>query len=268
MEKKYNMSSAFFMKMLCFVLKDCTYFTANDCIYKQLKGLPMGGIISPIVARIVIERLMSDVLKIIQPAWIYIYVDGTICAIKKDKINDFLIALNSYHESIKFTIEMEKEQSINFLNLTAIRQDDGSNITNWYPKPFASHRLLNFYSDHERTTISNTAIQLMRTTLELSDGIFFHKNQEIISTILRDNNWPETEIIRLINEHYTLMKPRPVPHKESDMTFSLPRSNDICHKIKKGIEMILPTDDLRLVHTVEHTHQSNIRTVQQHQSYL
>ena len=48
------------------------------------------------------------------------YVDDTICLIKITSINKVLDTLNSYHTNIKFTIEIEPENKISFLDVLLI----------------------------------------------------------------------------------------------------------------------------------------------------
>ena len=52
-----------------------------------------------------------------------IYVDDTICFIKLTSINKVLETLNSYHTNIKFTIEIESENKISFLDVLLIRSN-------------------------------------------------------------------------------------------------------------------------------------------------
>ena len=48
------------------------------------------------------------------------YVDDTICFIKLISVNKVLETLNSYHTNIKFTIEIESENKISFLDVLLI----------------------------------------------------------------------------------------------------------------------------------------------------
>lgn len=53
-------------RILHFLLKECTFFTALDESFRQVNGLPMGSCISPTLARItmdkVVDRLLREVL--------------------------------------------------------------------------------------------------------------------------------------------------------------------------------------------------------------
>lgn len=105
-----------------------------------------------------------------------------------------------------FTKENETDCKINFLNLTLIREGN-TVITRWFKKSFASGRLLNYMSSHKRTTILGTAIHFIKTVLILSDGRFYNENRGLVVETLRENNFPETLIMKLIQEYYTYMRP-------------------------------------------------------------
>lgn len=68
-------------------------------------------------------------------------------------------------------------------------------------------RILNYLSQHDEKVILATVTGFIKTVLSLSDGSFFAENRKRVEETLRINNFPESEIIRVMNEHYTLMKP-------------------------------------------------------------
>ena len=67
--------------------------------------------------RNIILKLSNDIL-----LW-KIYADDTICFLKLTFINKVLETLNSYHTNIKFTIEIESENKISFLDVLLIRSN-------------------------------------------------------------------------------------------------------------------------------------------------
>lgn len=195
--------------MIDFLLEECMFFTASNGIYKQKNGLPMGSCISPTIARIAMDRIIFMLLKEVpEITFIKVYVDDTITAINKELVEKALTFLNGFLPGqIEFTIERENdERKINFLNMTLQRNGDLV-TTNWHRKYFASGRLLNYFSSHKRTTVINTAAHFIKTVLMISDPDFFRSNESIIIDTLRDNSFPETTIIALMNECYTYMKP-------------------------------------------------------------
>lgn len=209
-EKRTKIPFELLEEMLRFVMSDCAQFTYKTATYSQVHGIGMGSAISPLIAKIVMSDLMATQLPKLpqQPNFIRVYVDDTACCVKRTLVNEMLHTLNDYHCGIQFTMEMETDGRINFLDITLIR--NGSNImTNWYKKPFASNRLLNYLSSHKRSTIVNVAKAHIVTILKLSDGEFFQENREHIVNRLRLNNFPEIEIMRLMNENYSMMRVAP-----------------------------------------------------------
>ena len=59
----------------------------------------------------------------------YRYVDDTFFIIPKDKIDYVLKKFTAYHPRLKFTHEIENNNSIPFLNFKIIRDKDGINYT-------------------------------------------------------------------------------------------------------------------------------------------
>lgn len=221
-----------------FTLRDCTYFTALNQTYQQLNGLPMGSCASPIVARIVMDEIIKDLTnKIPDITFIKVFVDDTIAAINRNSITIALETLNGFRPNeIKFTMERENEEaSLNFLNVTLTRETHTIK-TNWHRKYFYSGRILNYYSSHKRTTIMNTAVHFIETVLELSDAQFFNSNREKVINTLRDNCFPETLIITLMNNHYTYMRnTRKDKHTKAKMEKFVIFPHSVCEsrKIKR-----------------------------------
>lgn len=170
-------------------------------------GLPMGGPVSALASRLVIDHILDwTFARTGLPSFHKVYVDDSIFVLNKSKVIDMLDTLNSFTSSIKFTIEWEENSEINFLNMTLYRRNDHI-ITNWFRKPYASKRILNYHSSHKRSTILNTATHFIHTVVQLSDVSFFQYNKNKVIDTLKYNNFPETLILTLMNDNYTLMRP-------------------------------------------------------------
>lgn len=205
---EFGIGKKILIETLQFLLVDSTFFTALDNIYKQNEGLPMGGCISTTLARMVMDEVAEHLL-LNEPdiSFIRIFVDDTIAAMKREKVENALEVLNKYNSNMAFTCEMESNRrSINFLNITLIREKNFI-ITNWYRKHFASGRLLPYFSSHKRSTILGTAEAFIKTVLRLSDSFFYTTNKPLVEKTLRSNGFPETTVQVLMNKFYTLTKP-------------------------------------------------------------
>lgn len=203
----YNIPFSWFERIMIFLLRECAVFSFENKIYKQKDSLAMGSPLSPILAKILMTDIISYTLNKlqIQPTLLGLYVDDSLWIINKNSVEKAHNILNSYHPRIKFTLETENGKGINFLDMTISRHNNNA-VTNWYRKPFASSRLLNYFSYHSKTCIRETTRSFVRSVLNLSNEIFFITNKEMLEKILRFNNVPETDIITILHNDYTLMK--------------------------------------------------------------
>lgn len=115
---------------------DESYYKYKDHFYLQKMGVAMGNAISGFVADMVMEDLEVSTMKKL-PFILTLYkrfVDDIITAIPETASDTILKAFNEYHPKLKFTIEEEINRSINFLDTTLKRDEDGKITTIWYRK--------------------------------------------------------------------------------------------------------------------------------------
>lgn len=101
----------------------------------------MGSPLSPILADIVLDDLETQCLGELNfdIPFFYRYVDDILTFLPKNKVDTTLAIFNNYHLRMKFTLEVENNGTINFLDTMVIR-DNNKLITNWYQKPTYSGR--------------------------------------------------------------------------------------------------------------------------------
>ncbi|XP_075150330.1 uncharacterized protein LOC142224445 [Haematobia irritans] len=188
-----------FKELALFCIKDSRYFKYEDKTYEQLKGMPMGSPASPIIADIIMEELLDVSLsKIPKPRIITKYVDDIFAIVKKTDVESTLDALNSFHSQIQFTMELEKDNKLPYLDCNILRDDNCLRL-NWYQKPTATGRLINYNSKHNKSIIHMTAINFIDRILRISDAEFHKENEIKIRQILTTNDFPNRIISRLIN---------------------------------------------------------------------
>lgn len=202
-----------FMDLLKFCIKDNNFFKFQNIFYKQKKGLAMGNPLSPILADIVLELLFNNTLKKLNfnPTFLYKYVDDIILAIPETHIQILHTELEKFHKDLKFTIEKENNNTINFLDMTLIRQNNKI-ITKWYSKPSASNRMLNYHSAHPKKMKVNVINSFIRRIFNLSHPQFKFENIDTIYKILKMNNYPIHLIKNLIHQHFN-----PVSHQNQNI---------------------------------------------------
>ena len=89
---------------------NATYFTFRGEHYQQIFGTAMGSPVSVTVANLVmvdVEEHAIESYDIILPFWKR-YVDDVCTIVPKDRVNHMLQHLNSFKESIQFTVDLEK----------------------------------------------------------------------------------------------------------------------------------------------------------------
>jgi len=190
------------MKILKFVVKDSTFFTYENSVYKQVDGCPMGSNLSPILASIILNNLLDktfEKLKI-KPKLVVKYVDDLLLVLPNRKINSVLNEMNNYHTNIKFTVEEEKDNKLPYLDLLLIRIDDGTIKYQWYNKPTSSNKILNFKSNHPYKQKENTAYNLIIRSIKLSSPEYQNFSLETAKKHLLENGYPYKIIRKLINK--------------------------------------------------------------------
>ncbi|KAI4476865.1 hypothetical protein M0804_013192 [Polistes exclamans] len=116
-------------------------------------------------------------------AWVY--VDDIVTAIPKDGIEVTIKTFNSVNKKIKFTIKVENNKTLLFLDLKIIRKEDGSILTDWYVKPTSSGRCLNFKLNHLISQKIGVVNGLLFRTLALSSKEFYNNNKKKIKSVLK-----------------------------------------------------------------------------------
>ena len=118
--------------------------------FKQIFGCSMGSPASAILANLVMEYVEEKALLLAPypPKWWFRYVDDSHVCVRREHVDEFHSHLNSINTNIKFTIEIESEGSIAFLDTKTTRQDDGSITVSVYRKATHTDCYLNFKSHH------------------------------------------------------------------------------------------------------------------------
>lgn len=126
------------------------YFQFNNQYYRQKEGLAMGSPLSPLMADIFMDNFENKYLihdrNIL---YYYRYVDDIlICWTGTNRQLDlFLNKINNIHPKIKFKLELEQNNSINFLDLT-ITKVQGKHEFQIFRKPTHTDTVIHASSCH------------------------------------------------------------------------------------------------------------------------
>ena len=135
-------------------------------------------------------------------------------------IKDILKNFNSYHSRLKFTYEIEFENTLSFLNLLMIKNEDSMIETNWHRKNTFSGRYLNYFSNHPLKQKIAIIINLVDTAILLSHEKFHEGNLETIENILMLNNDLKNSINKQIKNRIFQLK-----NKDKN-SFFIPKNNE------------------------------------------
>ena len=135
------------MKELLILCTKNVYFTFNNETYIQVDGVAMGSPLVAALANIFMVELETSVIPNLSnkvKLWKRFVVD-TYCLARSEYIDNILLALNSFHKNIKFAIEIEKDNTIPFLDILIIRKP-GKIETTVYRKKTCTDLYMNWYS--------------------------------------------------------------------------------------------------------------------------
>ena len=102
-----------------------TFFSYNNEFYEQRQGAAMGSPVSAVVANLYMEFFEELALQSApsRPRFWKRYVDDTCCIMEKDEVEPLLNHLNSVRTTIKFTMELERDGSLPFLDTKLTRRE-------------------------------------------------------------------------------------------------------------------------------------------------
>uniref|UniRef100_A0A1B0D7A5 Helix-turn-helix domain-containing protein n=1 Tax=Phlebotomus papatasi TaxID=29031 RepID=A0A1B0D7A5_PHLPP len=189
------------------------------------------------------------------------YVDDIFCLVPHDKVTDTLALFNEYHPKLQFTVEVEREGGLPYLDTFVIRKP--ANLeTMWYKKPIASDRMLNFHSQHPLRQKIGTAIGLINRVDKLTTN---NKEQvkDIVFSKLRVNGFPP----KLINVLWNRQIGRQVAHNTSQNmqanTEVMYKSITYIPKLSDAIKRILcaETQTIKLAFKCTHTNSTIYNTL-------
>ena len=163
-----SVSTDFLMEMLEFVLTN-NYFGFRSEMYRQIEGTAIGTKMAPPYACIFMDGLEKDFLAslIYKPLWWKRFIDDIIklWIHGERRLREFILALNSFHPSIKFTFAIARDtvdpsyfEDIPEVTLTLGKTTNYMDLNVWihdrlvrsdlYCKPTDCHQYLSYHSCH------------------------------------------------------------------------------------------------------------------------
>ena len=183
-----------------------TEFSLNNEMYRQKDGVAMGSPIGPTLANIFMGHLESEYFRTYgKPGMYYRYVDDCFILFKtQEECNDMFNHFNNLHKSITFTMEVEENGCLPFLDVMVTRKDDMF-VTSIYRKKTFSGQYINFLSHCCRKRKINLIKTLCHRAVMICSSSTLESELENISKILCDNGYPENLILRTFKHHREMM---------------------------------------------------------------
>jgi hypothetical protein len=197
-------------KVYLHVAKLCmeqNYFQFRGSFYRVEKGTSMGNPLSPLIAEVFMSafelKLQTD--NVLPRVWIR-YVDDVYAIIKRAYIDKFYSIINNQFDSIKFTVEYEKDNKIPFLDLLVERTGEGLAFS-VYHKPTSATRYITNDShtpiQHKVAAFHSMVHRLCKLPLSITD---YMKEYTYIKHIADVNGYKDTMIDQLIMKHTKKIK--------------------------------------------------------------
>ena len=197
-----GLDSVNFRKLLNFATKDILFYFGGK-IYKQIEGVAMGSPLGPTLANIFMchfEKIwLRDCPSAFKPSYYFRYVDDTFLLFKSEQhVKLFLEYLNAQHKNIKFTFEVETNNTLPFLDVNVTR-DNNEFVTSVYRKPTYTGLTTKFDSYTPSIYKQNLVSILIYRAFKISRNyLVFHNELKFITDILCKNGFPLHYVQRII----------------------------------------------------------------------
>jgi hypothetical protein len=203
-ETVQNMTREQMHRLLNYCVK-LNHFTFNNEFYDQIDGVAMGSPLGPTLANIFMSDLEDTVFNKYEgnlPTFYKRYVDD-VFLVFSDRCDCelFLEYMNTQNSNIKFTLEIENNNCLPFLDVLVSRSDSGLISTSIYRKETYSGLLMQYDSfvpsSYKKSLVNGMIHRAWRIC---SSSELFHEELVNIKCLLRSNGFP----FKLVNRQIRL----------------------------------------------------------------
>lgn len=218
---------------------ESTVFTFGEECFKQINGLAMGSPVSANVANLVMEYFEEKLFQVFPYKLLFYkrFADDIILCCHKDDLDNVFHFFNNFSSNIKFTLEREVNNSLNFLDVTVIK-NRGKLITSWFKKPIFSGRYLNFLSVQPLPQKINVVKNLATRVCLLTHPLLRKDKIKEAKQLLIENCYPwsliESIFAEVINSCYNGFPPR--KNREKEETVVGPYLSSCSEKLSAAIK--------------------------------
>lgn len=205
------------------------YFIFRGTYYRCTKGVSMGNPLSGFISEVFMAKIEDKLEKedMLPRFWVR-YVDDVFAVVHKDEVDETLRNINKIHKNIKFTMEVEENGRLPFLDIT-VKRNQGKPEFEIYRKPTHTQRVIPSSSSHphqHKMAAFRTMIYRMCSTPMKKED--YEKEKEYILDTARKNGYKE-EIIK------TMIKKEVKRHGRHQRTTLHQRNMDANTKLRAAI---------------------------------
>ena len=144
------------------------------------------------------------------------YVDDTFTVLNRDHVDGFLQHLNSQEPLIRFTMEIEKDNTIPFLYTTVTRDSDGPLTTSVYRKFTHTDQYLAYDSHHPQSVKRGIVKWLYDRAKHLTTKpSVISEEKKHLSPVLVSNGYPSSFVRKLAKRTRVTIDKEPAEKFES-----------------------------------------------------
>ena len=233
-------------KILCDLIEFCLtscYFIFGSSFYVQEDGVAMGSNLGCVIANIYMrffeEMALSTALSRHLPVpllWVR-YVDDVLVLLPcKDDFDALLSFLNSLRNSICFTLELESDGHLPFLDMV-IQRSEGGVVFDVYRKPTHTDKYLNRDSCHPPQVFKGLVTGLKKRAVTICSSSKVSSELRHLRDALAGNAYSQKDLSQLHSRRIT-SRPRSVVNKRAVVPFIPGLSHRVSRCFRKaGLEV-------------------------------
>ena len=237
-----------FVELILGTLSEFNIFKTKVGIFKQHKGLPMGGYLSPIVSNLFVNMLEDEIVKRFQrlghiKIWRR-FADDIVTVISKGSLDRILSKLNSWDSEIVFTSNKMTNNSLIFLDCNLFLENNEIHFRHY--RKFGLDTVLSNFK-HSKMSKKYLKANIFTQCHNLLNGCssfeIFLSCLEDLKTLLYQNDYPKYLVKERIDIFLQNQEKPELPNIDAILClqYTSPQAEYFARKLIQKMKFILPT---------------------------